>query len=93
MEEAERLALLKLDLQLQTGSYDKYLKHLLAVAEKRITGEGITLSDSVDHEALRIEYAAYLYRKRANPETTMPRSLRWALNNELFRQKGKPHDT
>lgn len=89
MGEAERLAILKLDLQLHTNGYDKYLSHLLAVAEQRITGEGITLSGSLNHEQLRIEYAAYLYRKRANPETTMPRSLRWALNNELFAQKGK----
>lgn len=34
-------------------------------------------------------YAAYLYRKRRGEDKAMPRSLRYALNNRLFSQKGR----
>ena len=34
-----------------------------------------------------VQYAAYLFRKRAGNETAMPRFLRLRLNNILFSQK------
>lgn len=83
----ERLALLKMDLQLMTAAFDDYLLRLLDSAEKMIIREGITLTDSAEDEQLRIMYAAYLYRKRADDTNAMPRMLRWALNNRLFSQK------
>lgn len=88
MTDEERLELLKADLQYPPAANDLYLRHLLKVAEEEITKEGIELGESVSNEHLRIMYAAYLYRKRAAPETAMPRMLRWALNQEIFRQKG-----
>lgn len=88
----ERLVLLKADLEMLGSVKDSYLKHLLQVAEERIAGEGIKLTDSVNDENLRIMYAAYLYRKRAAENTTMPRMLRWALNNRLMKQKGATAD-
>lgn len=88
----ERLILLKADLELMGSIKDAYLKHLLAVAEEEIAREGIRLTDSVSDENLRIMYAAYLYRKRAAEITTMPRMLRWALNNRLMKQKGATAD-
>lgn len=88
MTDAERLELLKADLQYPPAAKDIYLRHLLQVAEEEIIKEGIKLDTSVSHEHLRLMYAAYLYRKRAAPDTTMPRMLRWALNQAIFRQKG-----
>ena len=88
MSDAERLDLLKADLQNPPAAKDTYLMHLLDVATERIASEGIRLTASVSDENLRIMYAAYLYRKRAAPETAMPRMLRYALNQTLFRQKG-----
>ena len=89
MSDDERLSLLKADLQNPPAANDAYLNHLLAVAEERIQAEGIRLSESVSDENLRIMYAAYLYRKRAAPETAMPRMLRYALNQALFHRKGE----
>ena len=87
MTDAERLELLKADLQNPPAAKDTYLLHLLGVAAERIAGEGIHMTASVSDENLRIMYAAYLYRKRAAPETAMPRMLRYALNQRLFGKK------
>lgn len=92
MTTVERLILLKADLQLMTGAFDTYLAQLLQTAEEFIKREGIELSESVEDEQLRVMYAAYLYRKRADPAAVMPRMLRWALNNRLFGQKGAADD-
>ena len=88
MTAVERREILKIDLQLMTTAFDKYLDHLLQAAEEKITREGIILTQSAEDEQLRIMYAAWLYRKRASEDTTMPRMLRWALNNRLVSQKG-----
>ena len=92
MTNDERLILLKADLELLGNVKDVLLKHLLHVAEERINAEGISLTDSISDENLRVMYAAYLYRKRAAENTTMPRMLRWALNNRLMQQKGAVAD-
>ena len=92
MNDAERLELLKADLQNPPAANDTYLFHLLGVAAERIACEGIHLTNSVSDENLRIMYAAYLYRKRAAPETAMPRMLRYALNQRLFGKKGATPD-
>lgn len=89
MTNAERLMVLKADLELLTNAKDSYLEHLLKVAEVRIQAEGIMLTDSVGDDDLRIMYAAYLYRKRAAEVNAMPRMLRYALNNRLMQQKGE----
>lgn len=84
--------LLKADLQLTTTAFDTYLDQLLNAAEGLIGREGIKLTDSADHDQLRVMYAAYLYRNRAKDNPVMPRMLRWALNNELMHQKGATTD-
>lgn len=88
MTPQERLLLLKLDLQLMTAAFDPLLTQQLEAAEEMIRREGIALTDSAEDDQLRIMYAAYLYRKRAEDNPAMPRMLRWALNNRLFGQKG-----
>lgn len=87
MTDAERLALLKIDLQLMTNAFDAYLLQLLAAARGFIAREGATLTQSAEDEQLLRMYAAYLYRKRAEDAPVMPRMLRWALNNRIFSEK------
>lgn len=85
----KKLVLLKQDLQLLTSANDEYLKSLLVLAEKNIEIEGIKLTEGdIADDDMVVQYAAYLFRKRAAPETAMPRFLRYQLNNMLMHQKG-----
>ena len=88
MTEAEKLSVLKMDLQMLTAANDDYLTLLLQQAEKAIATEGIKVVEGdTECEMAVIQYAAYLFRKRAAEETAMPRYLRYLLNNILFSQK------
>lgn len=89
MNREERLLLLKKDLQRNTTANDEYLEFLLDSSVAAIKREGITLDENdIESDMVVIHYAAYLFRKRAGTETTMPRFLRYELNNLLFSQKG-----
>ncbi len=99
MTAAEKLALLKTDLQLITSANDSYLEFLLTQGEAAINREGITDDGSADYSAACISYAAYLFRKRAadtsggkDGSTAMPRFLRWQMNNLLISQKAGRND-
>lgn len=88
MSNEEILIPLKIDLQLSSAALDSYLAQLIVLAKAAIEREGIALqSNSVEDGMLVEMYAAYLYRKRREAVTAMPRMLRWALNNRLFSQK------
>ena len=90
MTSEDKLVLLKQDLQMLTSANDDFLKSLILAAETAIQREGITLVDGdMDIDMAVVQYAAYLFRKRASNETAMPRFLRWRLNNILMSQKGK----
>lgn len=99
MTDAEKLSVLKADLQLLTNTQDEYLQFLLTAAEAAMTREGATDDESADYIACQISYAAWLFRKRAasttgtggfapsGGETAMPRFLRRMLNNVILAQK------
>lgn len=71
-----------------TTANDEYLGTLLDLAAGAIQREGIKLiEDDTECDMAVVQYAAYLFRKRAAADTTMPRFLRWQLNNLLFSQK------
>lgn len=90
MTSDEKLKVLKQDLQMLTSANDDFLKSLITTAELAMKREGITLVENdMDIDMAVIQYAAYLFRKRASNETSMPRFLRWRLNNILFSQKGR----
>ncbi len=90
MTAQQRLNILKHNLQRPyTSANDEYLTHLLTVAEAAISREGIKDDGTSDYENCVIDYAAYLFRKRAGTNTAMPRFLRWQLNNILVSQKAK----
>lgn len=86
---------LKVDLQIMTDTspagvaLEAYLKSLIETAHSRIREEGITLNGSIADRNLVEQYAAYLYRARKTEDTTMPRALRYGLNNRLLSEKMK----
>ena len=88
MTDANKLVILKKDLQMTTTANDEYLETLLTFAKAAIEREGIVLEDNIECDMAVIHYAAYLFRKRAGTDTAMPRFLRYELNNLLFSQKG-----
>lgn len=93
MSDSEKLEILKHDLQMTTDANDEYLLKLLRLSESAIRREGIELTEGdLESDMAVVQYAAFLFRKRAAGETSMPRSLRWQLNNMLFGQKGKKND-
>ena len=88
MNDADKLIILKQDLQMLTSANDEYLYSLLSLSAEAIRGEGIRLLENdTQSDMAVIHYAAYLFRKRAASNTTMPRFLRWQLNNMKFSQK------
>lgn len=94
MTDAEKLTILKSNLQMITSSNDELLTFLLRQGGAALANEGVTDDGSVIYEACQIDYAAYLFRKRAAStangkasETAMPRFLRWEINNLLLAQK------
>lgn len=89
MNSIAKLELLKQDLQLMTSAHDFYLGNLLQQATKAVQTEGIKLVENdIEIDMAVIQYAAYLFRKRGAAETSMPRYLRWQLNNIIIKQKG-----
>lgn len=93
MKEEAILDMLKMDLGISTDKYDKYLGNIVKLSKAAIQREGINLGEGVEYtveDGMLIQmYSAYLYRKRRGDAAQMPRSLRYALNNRLFGQKGK----
>lgn len=92
MTDQQTLVLVKADLQLMTSANDVLLLHLIDAAKAAIEREGIQSDGSADYDAIVVSYAAYLFRKRAASETSMPRFLRWMMNNILVAQKIKAGD-
>lgn len=90
MTDAERLTLVKSDLQMTTSANDILLEHLLQYGEQALRDEGLTLDLDSDLQSnlLTVQYAAYLFRKRASENTEMPRFLRYGINQMLWKQKG-----
>lgn len=88
MNDADKLKILKQDLQMITKANDEYLGTLLSLSADAIRGEGIRLLENdTQSDMTQIQYAAYLFRKRASADTVMPRFLRWQLNNMKFSEK------
>ena len=83
-----------MDLGISANAYDKYLLNLIELSKAAIKKEGIIIPEengscTIEDGMLVQMYSAYLYRKRKEETASMPRSLRYALNNRLFSQKGE----
>ena len=92
MTDEEIRTVLKVDLHISSDKRDVYLDKVIDGAKSYITTEGINLDCSAGDGMLVEMYAAYLYRRRREENVTMPRMLRWALNNRLFSQKAGEAD-
>lgn len=89
MDAESKLIVLKNNLQIITNANDKYLNILLEQAEALMKREGIENDDTNDYHMAHVDYAAFLFRKRANLEAGFPTHLRYELNNLLFSQKAR----
>mgnify|MGYP005773363703 CR=1 FL=1 len=89
MTDEERLVVLKKDLQMLTSGNDDYLKTLLEYAKNAVEREGVDTEGGIEGDMVVIQYAAYLFRKRASGDTAMPRFLRLQLNNMKIGQGKK----
>lgn len=89
MTTTEILTMLKANLEILPANtlWDAYLTNLITASQQMIVREGIVLGETIEDANLVVMYAAYLYRKRVNDNSPMPRMLRYALNNRLFSQK------
>lgn len=64
------------------------LSQYIKTAANFIEREGITLNlENIDDSMLVVMYASWLYDKRKDGVSIMPRMLRYNLNNRLFAQK------
>ena len=64
------------------------LGYYLDAAIEYIETEGVTLNyGSTGDNILIVMYASYLYEKRNDGVSVMPRALRYALNNRVFKEK------
>lgn len=91
MDDATKLTLLRMDLQITTDKYNEYLAAVLSAAAAAIEREGVVLADTAEDGMLCVQYASYLYRRRRDQDTAMPRYLRWTLNNRKISQEGTPN--
>lgn len=89
----DELLMLKMNLEIGNSLRDEYLMALLEAAEKELTRQGIPVPERVDGDLpadylnLKVMYAAYFYRKRAEDVQAMPNMLRYARNNYLLKLK------
>lgn len=89
----ESLQLLKQDLEITNTLRDEWLVNLLDTARDEVILWGITPKQEgedgyVLDQNIIVSYAAWLYRKRAGDQPTMPRMLQWRLHQRLFAEKG-----
>lgn len=89
----DKLTLLQAELNMHSLPEGRaaQLEQLLTVAASQIAQKGITLNDADDKDAyLQVEYAAWLYRRRAQTATAqMPEFLRLDIHDRLIAEKGR----
>ena len=87
-EAALLLSMLKVDLGImQTTAYDERLSQYIQSAKESIIEEGVSDLDALSSTAdaqLIVMYAAWMWRRRDTMEG-MPRMVRYALNNRVFK--------
>lgn len=92
MANSTMMEMLKTDLGISAAqtAYDTRLEQLLTAAQDMIIKEGASTLDASDRldQQLIVMYAAWLWRWR-DEMTGMPRMLRLALNNRVFREAAK----
>lgn len=92
MANSTMMEMLKTDLGISAAqtAYDTRLEQLLTAAQDMIIKEGASTLDASDRldQQMIVMYAAWLWRRR-DEMTGMPRMLRLALNNRVFREAAR----
>lgn len=78
-----------LDMRNAPEKRKEQLLQLLDVAASRIRALGIVLKEDAGDVQLQVDYAAWMYRRRNQTVTTMPRWLQMDLHNRLVAEKGR----
>lgn len=89
LDKEDKLQALKQNLQINTTANDEFLGLLLDQSLSLMTRRGIVEEDTMDFHMAHVDYAAYLFRKRANLEAPFPAHLKQELRDILFSQKMK----
>lgn len=92
MADSTKLTMLEAALDMRNAPETRraQLTQLLDAAASRIAALGITLDDAnVGDMQLQVDYAAWMYRRRNQTATTMPRWLDLDLKNRLVAEKGR----
>lgn len=89
----ELLEMLKIDRSISTTAYDERLLQYLERAQAEITLEGYTFQGTltVKEMSIIVALAGFYWDNRTygNMNQTMPRSIRYELNNMILAQKMK----
>lgn len=94
-QENSMLTMLKTDLGISSTAYDTRLGQYITTAKAEIVREGIVFPETltVDDMQVIVMYSAWMWRRRDGESgrygsgASMPRMLRYMLNNKLFSQK------
>lgn len=79
------LQALKVNLGITKSEYDERLTAIIEAAKDYIETEGVQLTDTAGDTQLVVMYADWLWRKR-DTDGSMPRMLRWNLNNRVMKE-------
>ena len=77
------LEILKARLSISTDVRDKLLKHIISGIIEELKELDVS---KISHQLFVADYAEYRYSSRDNP--SMPRHIRWRLNNLMFSSVG-----
>lgn len=89
------LGMLKIDLGISTTAYDSRLGQYITSAQAEVSREGVSFPETLtlDDMQLIVMYAAWMWRRRDGElgkygsGQTMPRMVRYLLNNRIVSQK------
>ena len=91
----DKLKMLQLELDMHTlpTGRQEQLEQLLAVAASKLAQTGISVNDDDPLDVkLQVDYAAWMFRRRARKVTVMPEYLRADIHDRLISEKARVTD-
>lgn len=91
----DKLRMLQLELDMHTlpVGRQEQLEQLLTVAASKLAQTGITVNDDDPLDVqLQVDYAAWMFRRRARKVTLMPEHLRTDIHDRLISEKARVSD-
>ena len=88
-----RMLQLELDMHTLPAGRQEQLEQLLVVAASKLKQSGIQLDDENPLDVqLQVDYAAWMFRRRARKVTVMPEYLRADIHDRLISGKARVSD-